>query len=619
MTRRIFAVLLLAGVLWTLPVFSLFRGNVYAGTSSVRFDETDVLEDLQSAEGFSIEDYPFRETGSPQILNFVEYCYSFRANQRKNYGLYLYIYNPQGLDFDTESPLNRAQIAVAYDTEGLPTEYEKFELCFCSRSAAKDLEGLFYKFRIVDRKSDIDGKRIGERVNSLKRRYDLSGFELVIRGETTAREYKAGGTYTFTGYSAGYGADVNAADTLQSEVTDLETVSLTLHHATYLSQASDSKYNQLHSVYFSVPSATIARYGENLQAIKAEWYEYRTELIAVLAPDWEAKFRDQIGKLPGDVTCSEYMVWDPSKSHDVYGRWYFNYKESSPLYWLLPNAKATEANTYIPAEDLLGYMQNYSASFRKGKINGKYSADLFEDGGDGQEHKKTVRICAGDKFNLLSEKQNSFQAFMNRITGRPDSYPDLQIEKAIEPLKNVNFVQSDVMLSSALYVNEPEVYRLRDYCQKEVALGNYPYLFRFAVRDFETAKLETNFQNLAIGWRSDHIGFGAKESAFLDFDVIELEFFKDGKYYVLPVVASPIDAIGGLISPNDSGCGNLGMIFGLLLLLLLLILLAPILPYVFRFLGWLICLPFRAIGGIVKACKRKKKEEQDREQKKTVH
>ena len=32
-----------------------------------------------------------------------------------------------------------------------------------------------------------------------------------------------------------------------------------------------------HTSYFSVPRATIERYGEDLQEIKAEWYEYKTD------------------------------------------------------------------------------------------------------------------------------------------------------------------------------------------------------------------------------------------------------------------------------------------------------------------------------------------------------
>lgn len=601
-SRSVLFLLIFMVVFSSIPVFRILSPGAYAGTTDVNFDETNVIDDLQSSDGFDIRDYPYNPTEipqSPRIVNFVEYCYSYRVNQQKNFGLYLYVYNPDAIAFNVESPLNKIEIAVGYDEKHLPIEYEKFDLQYCNRSMG-DYTDLFYKFKIVDHESEYDGNTILERVNSAERRYDVSGFEILTVGEFAAHDYPVGGSFFFSGYVKGYGPGAQTESTLTSKVTDLETVELNLHHATYLAQSGSTTYNQLHSVYFSVPKDTISRYGENLQEIKAIWYEYQTEMIAVLLPEWEAKFRSSVGKLPSEVSISDYMIWRGSVSHDVFGQWEFNYHNdrNSPLYWLLPNSGATKENTYIPAADLLAYLRNYTASECKGKINGKYSADLFVDGGDGQNHEKIVRINAGEKYSLLSREQNGFEKFMNWITGRPTSYPSFQIEKAIEPLRSVNFAQSDFALSSALYVNEQEVSFLRDYCMPEIAAGNYPYLFRFAVRDYETGEMGTNYKNFAVASSHDHIGFGARETVFLDFDIIQLKFFKDGRYYVVPVVSDPIDAIGGILSPDDNNpdCSNVKLLFGLLLLVVLLVLLAPVLPYLFRFLWWVICLPFRLIA-----------------------
>lgn len=571
----------LIGLLAFVSLFGILPNRVAAtANTGQEFDKVNVMEDLTSAtidgKPFDIREYPYSEQEKPRIINFVEYCYSPYANLRGNYGLYLYIYNPQGLDIDTESPLNTVQIAVSYgkgvDGTIAADDYEKFELQFCSKSEEENYKRLFYKFKVKDREMS-DGTTIAERVNSHERRYDVSGFELVARGEVNAREYGVGGTYIFTGYSKGYGLTENA-ETLTATVTDLETVELEIHHATYLSKASDTLYNQLHSVYFSVPGNTIAKFGEDLQEIKAVWYEYKTELITVLLPEWEQKFRSSVGLAPEAVTISEYMVWDSTASHDVFGRWMFNYGEDrSSLYWLLPNVNATQEKTYIPAEELLAYMKSYQASYDKGKINGKYSADLFADGNDGQEHHKTVKIQAGDQYSLLGKEQNSFEKFMNWITGRPTSYPSLQVEKAIEPLKDVNFGQTDSQLAAALFVNEQEIAAMREFCEPEIAAGNYPYLFRYAVRDYETAEIRTKFKNFAVGWSSEHIGFGARETVFLDFDIIYLKFFKDGQYYVIPAVSDPIDGIGGLISPDNDkpSCRNIVTLILTVLLILVLV------------------------------------------------
>ena len=586
----------------------------YASADSANnaFDESGVLEDLQSADGFDIRDYPYNETGTPRIINFVEYCYSPYANLRSHYAIYLYIYNPSGKEVDTASSLNAVQIAVSYGegTQGntVAEDYDKFTLKFCSVSGG-NYANLLYKFKVVDKKGE-DGKTIAERVNSHERRYDVSGFELFYKGENNAREFTVGGTYTFTGYAKGYGPDGNT-DSLTSSVTDLETVKLEIHHASYLAKTGSSVYDQLHSVYFSVPRATIERYGEDLQEIKAEWYEYKTDLIAVLLPEWEARFRSSIGVAPAAVSTDDYMIWRLQVSDMIGGEWVFNYHgnglEQQTLHWLLPSSEATEANAYIPSEDLLEYMRNYTASYANGKVNGKYSADLFEDGNDGKDHKKTVKINADDGYSLMGTELNGFNKFLNWISGYPTSYPSFEIEKAIEPLKDVNFAQSDSVLSSALYINEQEIAALRAFCTTETAKGNSPYLFRYAVRDYEVGEIRTDVSNWVLGSSSRHIGFGAKESVFLDFDIIYLKFFKDGNYYVVPTVSSPVDAIGGLISPEKSGCQDiLSLLITLALLLVLLIILAPILPYIIKGIVWIISLPFKAIKAIVNACKKKK-------------
>ena len=112
------------------------------------FDDTGVLEDLRSADGFNIFNYPFVDSGNIRIINFVEYCYSYKTNMRDNYGLYVYIYNPKGLNLDT-GDANFIQMAVSYDENGNPTDYEKFGLKFLSKAEGSNYKNLFYKFKVI--------------------------------------------------------------------------------------------------------------------------------------------------------------------------------------------------------------------------------------------------------------------------------------------------------------------------------------------------------------------------------------------------------------------------------------------------------------------------------------
>ena len=113
---------IIALVLVVCSLFSAVQPTIaLASEREVSFDETNVLDDLKSSEGFNILDYPYSVTEDKvRIINFVEYYYSYKANMQDNYGLYIYLYNPTGKNFDTKSKANMIEMATAYDSNGRP-------------------------------------------------------------------------------------------------------------------------------------------------------------------------------------------------------------------------------------------------------------------------------------------------------------------------------------------------------------------------------------------------------------------------------------------------------------------------------------------------------------------
>ena len=399
-------------VMVLVTLFGIFSTTAYAAGNGSSFDNTKVLDDLLPAtvggKPFDIRDYPFDENGEVKVISLIEYCYSYKANQRDNYGLYVYIYNPQGLNLSTDSKRNKIQMAISYNAEGNPDTYEKFSLEFCSKVESGDYKNLFYKYKVVDRK--IDGTTFDQRVNSNERRYDISGIELTVHGSGTATEYHVGTTYRFTGYAAGYGQNSNEESTLRCEIEKLETISLSVKHTFYRSKTSTlgaGHQNQLDTVYFTVPKSYIEEYGK-LQRIKAEWYEYKTKDILVTS---NAAFYQAakpyvgvpLGSKPNQYGQYEYVEdigyslgINAGKAGDMYvadwgwnlGTGYFH-SPTNVLYYMFYVSDIDEYDPYakkvssggVESNELYEYIRSYSKTFENGRLpvkNGTISADLFE-------------------------------------------------------------------------------------------------------------------------------------------------------------------------------------------------------------------------------------------------
>lgn len=650
-------------------VISMMQGmpRIAYASNDNSYDTTNVLDDLTSSsingQPFDFKDYPYDENGKLSIVSFVEYCYSYKTNMRTNYGLYLLIYNPQALNLSTNTKQNKIQMAVSYDKNGTPTRYEKFDLLFLSKSSG-DYKNLFYKYKILDR--EIDGKRFSDRVNTNERRYDISGIELVTYGDKNATEYGIGGTFVFTGYCEGYGPDANAKSTLNCVVKDLETLELQVHHTAFRTDVSSrgkNHYNEVNTVYFSIPERIYKEYGK-LQKIRAEWWEYKTKLAAITS---NQAFYEKLlagSKLKREINQNNpqipyrlftgYSVESTSSANHSYTSieydWCFNvrtnYEEKNggilfnsttvskansqsdmiPMVFYSPYVGVDEVFDFLYSKPVAGdveanrvaeYIYGYSNELGNGYIdcNGReISTDLFEsfvDEGRQMGHNdKTIDLA--DTFNLMSYDSN--HSWWDKLWDYGFSWPQTSGDyKDISPIYEVkadDLIADDYGVSKRLLVNKNDVANLRAFYAKESALNRRVVLFRFA---------NTDYFSQACG-RSDNEGnyvpeneadtYIASETIFLDFDIIELTFNKDGVYHVIPVVSSPTDVINGFTAPAQK-LEWWKIIIAVIILIICLILLAPILPYIFKGIWLVICAPFKAIKSAKEKRKAKHKSQVD--------
>lgn len=641
---------------------------VHAATATT-FEQSSVMDDLETAtingKPFDTVDFPYDSSGifkHPEIMTVVEYCYSIRAVQRENYGVYIYFYNPQALNISTASAANKITLGVKYGTDKdgnvKVEDYEKFSLKFCSKSTG-DYRDLFYKFKVIDHKSEIDGKTIAERVNSNARRYDISEVELLTVGNRNATAYGVGGTYTFTGYAKGYGIDENAESTLACECRNFETITLDLagvtdgvDKRTYWRSNSSSKgahyQNQINSVFFAIDKNVLEKYGYTLQKIKAEWWEYKTVPAVVID---NKDIYDRLNAYHGVKISEDY---DSGRGLTLHNKDYFysgNSGGSVSIYDYTWNAQLTPSgiagthvyssnyiDTLLPLlfytggigvddytllpETLQERFETYNKSYEKGHLtfNAKdYSADLFTDSVDeGRTRGYNLREFdisnPDDLWDIHS--YDDTHSWWNKLWDygfgsitTDDTYLNIPPIQMITPQ---DMAVSD--LATHLKINPDDVNTFKDY-YNSVKKDCEVFIFRYAVTDYYAEDLHvydiTNNENYpydTIGKHNPHVGELRQGTQFFDFDILTMTFNKGGDLTTLGCVSSPVDHISGYtpsIEPSEPDWWKwvklaLGILAAILIFALLYPVLSPILGVIVKGLLWLITAPFKALGKLFK-------------------
>lgn len=655
--RAIFSLLLSLIVLISALVFPASITHVSAEENVVSaFEERNVLDDLNGAviggEEFDLKDYPYNPFGRPELIYFAEFGYSVKEDKQSDYGLYVYVYNPQEIALDVDTARNKIQF-----TYGDKESYLKYSLDFLNYSDEPGYEGRFYKFKV--RLYDSERQDILNAVDYNGRVYKISGIELSYKGEVT--EYSVAQTYTYTGFAKGYGSELATGDTISAQVDGLEDIiELEVEHTFYRTLTSGLGYghqNQVDTVYFTVPKRYFEEY-DYLQRIKAEWWEYKTKPIIVTSnTEWYNGVIDYIGRQlsahgymyyendldyalgvgrdvsligpPNDVNY-DTVSWniDPSKEISIRSS---RESQMRALYYLFLVDNIEEYDPYadivtsggVSSNALEKYIFGYEKSFESGKLNvkdGTISADLFE--ADIDESRKVNnergKIQMGYSYYDFDVEED-VQQIVSWADGDPswwDNWQEFGILDSIfgdipeeegrsfSPIyipKEEDFSGSPETIANRLMCQVSDVGKLRlAYERKDEVL----VMFRFATSDYyaEAADLIDYTKLLFLQKIEEGAAYIAQQSVFLDFDIIQLTFAKGAVSTIIPVVMSPLDIINDISTPVDMPEDEkdlLKLLFAIVALIVVLVILAPFLPYILKFIGWILLLPFRLISWII--------------------
>lgn len=619
-----------------------------------RYEQTNVMSNLKGStiagKAFDLKDYPHNANAKPQIISFVEFCYSYYAEKQSDYGLYIYMYNPQDVAIDTNTLRNKIQL-----TYGNKPSYKKYTLKFLNYSNEAGIEGRFYKFKIE--LSEAERADILRTLSPDERVYKVSGIELSVKNKVT--EHTTAQTYTYKGFAVGYGSELAETDTLSCKVDGFDKyISLDVRSTYWRPDGTHEDLHSrdtLHSVYFAVPNSIVNEYGE-MTGVHATWLNVQTAPIIVtgnktiynaLEP-YIAKHQDagSSEEYPENKTLNYALVTDSDMTHyghGHYGTLAYNVWTSNDsgvctqcyeriIYELryLFYADNGNADAYVlPAEKLVGdekkgvkgWFETYTSKYGGALVNNRFSKDLFDHVDD---EFTEVNITANDEFKLsdVTTTKNWWSWLFGPGSDQTVTGTNTYNISAIQKVTTKDFDDyTKAVFEDKFYVDESDYDELRQYVIESNAKNETVYLFRYyqSVYDSQEAREFKFVEDWALARgkfgnyeEMDTNAYIAQMWVQLDFDIIDLTFTKDNVSTIIPVVMNPIDIAADADAPvyttdDSKGLSWWQILLAILLGILVIFLLIKFAPWILTFLLKIILLPFKLIGAMFKSIGKKVK------------
>ena len=558
-------------------------------------DSSYVLDDLE-AMGYNIYDYKYDPSADfLQVIHFLEYGYSKSISGY--YSLYLYLYNPCGKAIALEG----STLQMCYSSGSGDSKYVKYPLEVASYSLEEGEKHILYKLEV----KGIEAVR--REIKDSSRTYKLASVEILYEDESKPvsrllddNSKKNRCRWTYTGYQKGFGSTTDGG-TLQVNIDVLDTISVELHDASWMSDTSNlgEDYRwEVKSYYFNIPDSYIKTYGNigdknsGLVSVEGEYYKYG--LNGLIVPDAElydlylpatqtAGLLDgfTISFLPG-FACNfdSYISTDISKpSGSQYYTQYssdfaFNVKSGTFYYSNSNNIRYKSYMSFLLSELNLvsvgssphisndAFTQLWEASGKPVLSNASYMYIGNNVTNIGQIIPFKISVTDGDlggsiKTYATQNKWGSFN-WLHKLFNK-DLYTDEDGYLNCMPLLQVN--ASDVsdlfkeeVQGKKLYLDYDSYTGLQEF-YNDMSPKNSVYVMRLGVEPY----YETDVSLLSSPSSFEQIGTGYYYEKVIhkDVDIFSFTFQNaKGEKQTVPVECDPVDNLGSVVEGNNKNDGN---------------------------------------------------------------
>lgn len=234
-------------------------------------------------------------------------------------------------------------------------------------------------------------------------------------------------------------------------------------------------------------------------------------------------------------------------------------KHLSTLYWNVfagtvdddGNYTNGDALTYsMSSDEVKSFVENYHLFYNGKQVAGKYPSYLFDEWAD-EMHKEV--IPAGKAYPLKSQRFE--QNLWEKIFGGSHLIEDKNFNiKALEELTAANlYGGSKDEICNSLYIDKNDYEKISAFYEENKDDATV-YLFRFATSEYTVMPAcvtgeTTNWLGITYRDIISKNAYLAQTTAFLDFDIIDFEYVKEGEHYIVPVEMSPIDIFAPVTPP----------------------------------------------------------------------